>query len=88
LPLKWHRAAYKEFESRGLQLEKILADEKNIRLIADKFNVKNVEEIYKAIGFGRISPKQIANLFINKKIKRICWQNPPIQELHLLPLKV
>jgi len=60
----------------GCNLEKILADEKNIRLIADKFNVKNVEEIYKAIGFGRISPKQIANLFHKQEDKEDLLAKP------------
>ncbi|MCA1927145.1 MAG: bifunctional (p)ppGpp synthetase/guanosine-3',5'-bis(diphosphate) 3'-pyrophosphohydrolase [Calditerrivibrio sp.] len=53
----------KEFESRGLIAEKILEDEKNIKIIQEKLSLKNLEEIYKAVGFGRISPKQLVNIF-------------------------
>jgi len=53
----------KEFELRGLSFTNIIEDEKKLRSIIDKFSLKNLEDLYKSVGFGRISPKQVANLF-------------------------
>ncbi|MGC8924424.1 MAG: RelA/SpoT family protein [Calditerrivibrio sp.] len=53
----------KEFELRGLSFTNLIEDEKKLRSIIDKFSLKNLEDLYKSVGFGRISPKQVANLF-------------------------
>jgi len=53
----------KEFELRGLSFTNIIEDEKKLRSIIDKFSLKNLDDLYKSVGFGRISPKQVANLF-------------------------
>jgi GTP pyrophosphokinase len=53
----------KEFEQRGGSFLNTIEDEKNLKLIVEKFSLKNLEDLYKSVGFGRISPKQVANLF-------------------------
>ncbi|MCX8084418.1 MAG: bifunctional (p)ppGpp synthetase/guanosine-3',5'-bis(diphosphate) 3'-pyrophosphohydrolase [Calditerrivibrio sp.] len=53
----------KEFEFRGINGVEFLDDERNIKTILDKFSIKTKEDIFKSVGFGRVSPKQIVNIF-------------------------
>lgn len=53
----------KEFSDRGLQLKDILSNKDEVNKIFEKFNFKSLDEFLRSVGFGRLSPKQVANLF-------------------------
>lgn len=53
----------KEFSDRCLQLKDILSNKDELNKIFEKFNFKSLDEFLKSVGFGRLSPKQVANLF-------------------------
>jgi GTP pyrophosphokinase len=61
----------KEFNENSLNFKKLVEDEANLKLILDKFSLKSLEDIYKNVGFGRISPKQVLHLFVKAEEKSV-----------------
>jgi GTP pyrophosphokinase len=53
----------KEFRKHGVNFSKILKKEITAKQLAE-LNVKNEEELFASIGYGRISAKQLVNKFI------------------------
>jgi len=58
----------REFQLNSVKFKDILADKKNIKEIESKFSLNGVEDIYKNVGFGIISAKQILHLFVKQEI--------------------
>ncbi len=54
----------KEFKDNELNFKDLIEQEKNLKAVLEKFSLKNVDDIYKNVGFGRISPKQILHVFV------------------------
>lgn len=57
----------KEFDASGLQVREIFNKQDNIKKIAERFNLRDEEDIYVSVGFGRVSPKQIVHMFSEPK---------------------
>ena len=57
----------REFQLNSVKFKDILADKKNIKEIESKFSLNGVEDIYKNVGFGIISAKQILHLFVKQE---------------------
>lgn len=66
----------KEFYERGLNFKEIVSSKDNLNKILDRFNLKNFEDVVKGVGFGRLSPKQMANLFIKTEEKEDVISKP------------
>jgi GTP pyrophosphokinase len=54
----------KEFKANNLNFKNLMEKEQNLKKIFEKFSLKSLEDIYKNVGFGRISPKQILHIFV------------------------
>ncbi len=59
----------KEFKEHNLKLKEILNDQKNLEKILNKFNLADSEDLYKNVGFGRLSSKQVLHLFYKPEEK-------------------
>jgi len=59
-----HNLLENEFLDRGLSFKEILNVKESLNKIFEKFNLKSVDDFLKAVGFGRLSAKQVANLFV------------------------
>ncbi|HCW93405.1 RelA/SpoT family protein [Flexistipes sinusarabici] len=59
-----HDLLEKEFKNNDLKLKDIVSNSKNLEKILNKFNLSDEEDIYKNIGFGRLSAKQVLHLFV------------------------
>lgn len=53
----------KEFAGRGILLKDILSSKDELNKIFERFNIRNLDEFLRAVGFGRLSPKQVVNIF-------------------------
>ncbi|MBZ4642913.1 MAG: (p)ppGpp synthetase SpoT/RelA [Deferribacteraceae bacterium] len=53
----------KEFAERNLNFKEIISKKENLSKILERFNLKSLDDFLKAVGFGRLSPKQAANIF-------------------------
>ncbi len=54
----------KEFKANDLNFKNLIEQEKNLKAVLEKFSLKSLDDIYKNVGFGRISPKQILHVFV------------------------
>jgi GTP pyrophosphokinase len=54
----------KEFKEHNIDLKDIVENQKNLELITKKFSVKNLDDLYLSVGFGRLSTKQVLHIFI------------------------
>ena len=54
----------KEFKEHNIELKDIIENHKNFDLIMKKFLIKNVDDLYLNIGFGRLSTKQVLHLYV------------------------
>ena len=52
----------KELRERDLSLKEFTDSHSLLKKIFDKFSVRNLEELYQGIGFGRISPKKVVHI--------------------------
>jgi len=59
----------KEFKEHNLKLKEILNDQRNLEKILNKFNLADSEDLYKNVGFGRLSSKQVLHLFYKPEEK-------------------
>jgi GTP pyrophosphokinase len=66
----------KEFSERGLNFKEVVNSKENLNKIFERFNLKNLEDVLKGVGFGRLSPKQVANLFANVEEKEDIVSKP------------
>lgn len=53
----------KEFKASGLDYEKILEDDKNLKKALEKFTLRSSDELIANVGFGQISPRKVLHLF-------------------------
>ncbi|MCD8553395.1 bifunctional (p)ppGpp synthetase/guanosine-3',5'-bis(diphosphate) 3'-pyrophosphohydrolase [Seleniivibrio sp.] len=53
----------KEFTNAGLDVREIFNKPDNIRKIIERFKLRDEEEIFLSVGFGRVSPKQVVHVF-------------------------
>ncbi|MGE4466065.1 RelA/SpoT family protein [Sphaerochaeta sp.] len=53
----------KEFNNAGLDVREIFNKPDNIRKIIERFKLRDEEEIFLSVGFGRVSPKQVVHVF-------------------------
>ena len=60
----------REFKQYFLDYREIFNKEANVRKIASHFKLKDLEDIYVAVGFGRVSPRQIVHNFVEVKDKK------------------
>lgn len=66
----------KEFSERGLNFKEVVSSKEKLNKIFERFNLKTLEDLLKAVGFGRLSPKQVANLFVNVEEKEDIVSKP------------
>jgi len=57
----------KEFDALSMEVREVFNKSENIKKIIEKYKLKDEEDIYVSVGFGRISPKQIAHMFAEQK---------------------
>jgi len=57
----------KEFSSESLVVREIFNKPQNVKKVIDRFSLRDEEDIYVSVGFGRISPKQILHMFSEPK---------------------
>ncbi|MBQ3034174.1 MAG: bifunctional (p)ppGpp synthetase/guanosine-3',5'-bis(diphosphate) 3'-pyrophosphohydrolase [Deferribacterales bacterium] len=55
----------KEFKAVGLDYEKVLQDEKNLKKALEKFVQRSLDDLIANVGFGQISPRKLLHLFDN-----------------------
>ncbi|PLX68544.1 MAG: GTP pyrophosphokinase [Denitrovibrio sp.] len=56
-----------EFSSESLVVREIFNKPQNVKKVIDRFSLRDEEDIYVSVGFGRISPKQILHMFSEPK---------------------
>lgn len=76
----------KEFKANSLQFKTVVDEEKNLKSILEKFVLRNLEDIYKNVGFGRVSPKQVLHLFVKPDDKQNVIAKP--SQAKSEPLKI
>lgn len=76
----------KEFKANSLQFKTVIDEEKNLKSILEKFVLRNLEDIYKNVGFGRVSPKQVLHLFVKPDDKQNVIAKP--SQAKSEPLKI
>jgi GTP pyrophosphokinase len=59
----------KEFKEHNLKLKEIINENKSLEKILNKFNLTDSEDLYKNVGFGRLSSKQVLHLFYKPEEK-------------------
>lgn len=57
----------KEFDAENLEVREIMNRSENVKKILDRYSLRDEEDIYVSIGFGRISPKQVVHMFSEPK---------------------
>ncbi|MCD8569449.1 MAG: TGS domain-containing protein [Geovibrio sp.] len=60
----------REFKQYFMDYREIFNKEANVRKIASQYKLKDLEDIYVAVGFGRVSPRQIVHNFTEIKDKK------------------
>ncbi|TCK62425.1 RelA/SpoT family protein [Seleniivibrio woodruffii] len=53
----------KEFTNAGLDVREIFNKPDNVKKIIERFKLRDEEDIYLSVGFGRVSPKQVLHVF-------------------------
>ncbi|MGA1845607.1 RelA/SpoT family protein [Deferribacter abyssi] len=57
----------KTFDEHELVFEEVVKDKINLKKILDKFGLKDFDDLIKAVGYGRLSPKQVVHVFVKPK---------------------
>jgi GTP pyrophosphokinase len=60
----------REFRQHFLDYREIFNKDSNVKKAAARFKLKDLEDIYVGVGFGRVSPKQVVHLFAEVKEKK------------------
>lgn len=61
----------KEFDAAGLDVREIFNKPDNIKKIIERFKLRDEEDIYLSVGFGRVSPKQVAHIFTEPQLHKL-----------------
>jgi len=57
----------KEFHAENLEFREIFNKSANVKKVLERYRLRDEEDIYVSVGFGRISPKQIVHMFSEPK---------------------
>lgn len=60
----------REFKQYFMDYREVFNKEKNVQKVASLFKLRDLEDIYISVGFGRISPRQIVHCFVDAKDKK------------------
>ncbi|WP_022852133.1 RelA/SpoT family protein [Limisalsivibrio acetivorans] len=60
----------REFKHNGLDYREVFNKDANVKKVMEKFGLKEAEDIYVGVGFGRVSPKQIVHVFVDEEKER------------------
>jgi len=71
----------KEFTNAGLDVREIFNKPDNIKKIIERFKLRDEEEIFLSVGFGRVSPKQVVHVFTEPATQ------PRLEDLQKTPQK-
>ncbi len=71
----------KEFSNAGLDVREIFNKQDNIKKIIERFKLRDEEEIFLSVGFGRVSPKQVVHVFTEPATQ------PKLEDLQKAPQK-
>lgn len=71
----------KEFTNAGLDVREIFNKQDNIKKIIERFKLRDEEEIFLSVGFGRVSPKQVVHVFTEPATQ------PRLEDLQKTPQK-
>ncbi|MGE4318697.1 MAG: bifunctional (p)ppGpp synthetase/guanosine-3',5'-bis(diphosphate) 3'-pyrophosphohydrolase [Deferribacterales bacterium] len=73
----------KEFSANGLEVREIFNKSENIKKMLERFKLRDEEDILISVGFGRISPKQVAHIFTEPQQQH----GPKLEDLQKAPDK-
>lgn len=71
----------KEFTNAGLDVREIFNKQDNIKKIIERFKLRDEEDIFLSVGFGRVSPKQVVHVFTEPATQ------PRLEDLQKTPQK-
>lgn len=57
----------KEFDAENLEVREIFNKPENVKKVVERYSLRDEEDIYVSVGFGRVSPKQIVHMFSEPK---------------------
>jgi len=79
----------KEFSAESLEVREIFNKPENVKKVIERYRLRDEEDIYVSVGFGRVSPKQIVHMFCEKELKlEDLKKTPPKQKKSSTPFLI